>query len=91
MKRRMTNMQEVWLVYVIYHDGYNGTEVYSTKEKACGAADQLVFEFQQDGYTIADGYDDIVFSKDMINDVDFIRLVDKHGEVEITVEKKIVR
>lgn len=84
-------MKEVWLVYVIYqYDGYDDTEVYSTKEKACDAADQLVFEFKEDGYTIADGFDDIEFSKDMAGDCDCIRL-DKDGQVEITVEKKIIR
>lgn len=85
-------MKEVWLVYVVYqYDGYDNTEVYSTKEKACDAADQLVFEFKEDGYTIADGYDDIVFSEDMLGDYADTRLGDKYGEVEITVEKKRVR
>ena len=84
-------MKEVWLVYVIYqYDGYEDTEVYSTKERACDAADQLVFEFKEDGYAIADGFDDVNFVKDMTGDCDYIRL-DKNGEVEITVEKKIVR
>ena len=85
-------MKEVWLVYVVYqYDGYDDTEVYITKEKACDAADQLVFEFKEDGYTIADGYDDIVFSEDMLGDCAYTRLGDKYGEVEITVEKKRVR
>ena len=85
-------MKEVWLVYVVYqYDGYDNTEVYSTKEKACDAADQLVFEFKEDGYTIADGYDDIVFSEDVLGDRADTRLGDKYGEVEITVEKKCVR
>ena len=85
-------MQEVWLVYVVYqYDGYDNTEVYSTKEKACEAADQLVFEFQQDGYTIVNGYEDIVFSDDMVDDLDYTVLENKYGEVEITVEKKLIR
>ena len=85
-------MQEVWLVYVVYqYDGYDGAEVYSTKEKACDAADQLVFEFKEGGYVIADGYDDIVFSEDMTDDLDYITLENRDGEVEITVEKKIIR
>ena len=85
-------MQEVWLVYVIYqYDGYDNTGVYSTKEKACDAADQLVFEFKEDGYTIADGCDDTVFTKDMKDNWDYIRLENHDGQVEITVEKKLVR
>lgn len=85
-------MQEVWLVRVVYqYDVYDDTEVYSTKEKACEAADQLVFEFKQDGYVIADGYDDIVFLEDMTDDLDYTRLANNYGEVEITVEKKRVR
>lgn len=85
-------MNEVWLVYVIYqYDGYGGTEVYSTKAKACDAADQLVFEFKQDGYVVANGYADIDFSNEMANDLCYTRLMNKDGEVEITVEKKKVR
>lgn len=85
-------MQEVWLVYVIYqYDGYDDTEVYSTKEKACSVANQLVFEFKERGYTIVDGYDDVVFPKDIFNSIDYTRLGNNCGEVEITVEKKLVR
>lgn len=85
-------MKEVFLVYVVYqYDGYDNTEVYSTKEKACDAADQLVFEFQQDGYVVADGYADINFANEMAYDLCYTRLANKDGEVEITVEKKIVR
>ena len=84
-------MKEVWIVYVIYqYDGYGDTEVYETKERACDAADQLVFEFKEDGYVITDGFDDVDFATHMTGDCDYIRL-DKNGEVEITVEKKIVR
>lgn len=85
-------MQEVWLVYVVYqYDGYDNTEVYGTKEKACDAADQLVFEFKEDGYTIADGFDDVVFSENMEHELCYTRLTNKDGEVEITVEKKPIR
>lgn len=85
-------MIEVWLVRVEYqYDGYDTTEVYSTKEKACDAADQLVFEFKEDGYENGDGFDDIVFSEDMDDDMDYVILENKFGEVEITVEKKIVK
>jgi hypothetical protein len=87
-------MSEVWLVYVIYqYDGYDNTEVYSTKEKACEAADKLVSEFKHmsDGYTIADGFDDIVFTEDMKGDCDYIRLENHGGQVDITVEKKLIR
>lgn len=84
-------MKEVWIVYVLYqYDGYGDTEVYGTKEKACDAADQLVFEFKEGGYVIADDFDDVDFATHMIGDCDYIRL-DKNGEVEITVEKKMVR
>lgn len=87
-------MKEVWLVYVIYqYDGYENTEVYSTKEKACDAADQLVCEFknEHDPYMVADGFDDFVFSEEMQGDCDYIRLENHNGQVEITVEKKIIR
>jgi hypothetical protein len=85
-------MQEVWLVYVIYeYDGYDDTEVYNTKEKACEAADQLVFEFKQDGYQIDYGFDDIVFSEDMTNDCEYTVLESRNRHVEIVVEKKLVR
>lgn len=85
-------MQEVWLVYVVYqYDGYENTEVYSTKEKACEAAHQLVFEFEEDGYTIIDDVD-VVFAKPDGNwEWDYITLANDCGEVEIIVEKKIVR
>lgn len=85
-------MQEVWLVYVVYqYDGYDGAEVYSTKEKACEAADQLVFEFKEDGYAIADGFEDILFSENMDSNCEYTVLENHDGEVEITVLKKLVR
>lgn len=84
-------MKEVWLVYVIYqYDGYGDTEVYSTKEKACEAADQLIFEFKEEGYVVAEEFYDMTFTEDMAGDCDYTRL-DKDGEVEITVEKKVIR
>ena len=85
-------MQEVWLVRVVYqYDGYDDTEVYSTKEKACEAADQLVFEFKEDGYQIADGFYDDAFAEDMFDDMEYVILENKNGQVDITVEKKLVR
>ena len=85
-------MQEVWLVRVVYqYDGYDDTEVYSTKEKACEAADQLVFEFKESGYKNGDGFYDIVFAEEMDGDMDYIILENEFGQVEITVEKKIIR
>lgn len=84
-------MKEVWLVYVIsQNDGYDDTEVYGTKEKACDAADQLVFEFEQEGFTRVDETNEYYFIENMTGDCDSIRL-NKEGEVEITVEKKKVR
>ena len=84
-------MKEVWLVYVIsQNDGYDDTEVYDTKEKACDATDQLVFEFEQEGFTRIDKANEYCFIENMISDCDSIRL-NKEGEVEITVEKKKVR
>lgn len=85
-------MQEVWLVRVVYqYDGYDDTEVYSTKEKACEAADQLVFEFKADGYQMGDGFYDDAFVEDMFDDMEYVILENKNGQVEITVEKKMVR
>ena len=85
-------MQEVWLVRVVYqYDGYDDTEVYDTKEKACEAADQLVFEFKQDGYQIGDGFYDDAFVENMFDDMEYVILENKNGQVEITVEKKLVR
>ena len=85
-------MKEVWLVRVEYqYDGYDTTEVYDSKMKACDAADQLVFEFKNKGYQNGDGFYDIVFSEEMDDDMDYVILEDKFGEVEITVERKIVR
>lgn len=85
-------MNEVWLVYVIYqYDGYDDTEVYSTREKAVDAADQLIFEFKEDGYKVADGFKDITFEEAGYTNCNYIRLANGDGEVEITVEKKIVR
>ena len=84
-------MKEVWLVYVIsQNDGYDDTEVYATKEKACDAADQLVFEFKEEGFVIIDESNDFFFTENMVSDCHSIRL-NKEGEVEITVEKKKVR
>lgn len=85
-------MNEVWLVRVVYqYDGYDDTEVYDAKEKACDAADQLVFEFKEDGYKISDGFYDDAFTEDMFDDMEYVVLENKNGEVEITVEKKIVK
>ncbi len=88
-------MNEVWLVYVIYQfDGYDNTEVYSTREKAIDAADQLIFEFKEDGYKVAEGFEDLTFEEVLLlndSDVMYTRLTDGDGEVEITVEKKMVR
>lgn len=84
----------VYLVYVIYqYDGYDNTEVYETKEKAIEAANQLLFEFQQDGYEINLDYvdKDATFSDYIDDDLIFIRLSKDDGDVEVTVEKKIVR
>ena len=85
---------EVYLVYVIYqYDGYDNTEIYGTREKAIDAADQLLFEFQQDGYEINPDYadKDTTFSDCIDDDLICIRLSKDNGDVEITVEKKIVR
>lgn len=89
-------MNEVWLVYVIYQfDGYDNTEVYSTREKAIDAADQLIKEFKENNYKVSDDFEDITFEEAVLldagSDVMYIRLADWGGEVEITVEKKIVR
>ena len=84
----------VYLVYVIYqYDGYDITEVYSTREKAIDAADQLLFEFQQDGYEINPDYadKDATFSDCIDDDLICIRLSKDNGDVDITVEKKIIR
>ena len=85
-------MQEVWLVRVVYqYDGYDDTGVYGTKAKACEAADQLVFEFKEDGYQIGDGFYDDAFVEDILDDMDYVILENQNGQVEITVEKKLVR
>lgn len=84
----------VYLVYVIYqYDRYDNTEIYGTREKAINAADQLLFEFQQDGYEInPDCADrDATFSDCIDDDLIRIRLSKDNGDVEVTVEKKIVR
>ena len=84
----------VYLVYVIYqYDGYDNTEVYGTREKAVDAADQLLFEFQQDGYEINPDYadKDTTFSDCIDDDLFYIRLSKDNGDVDVTVEKKIVR
>jgi hypothetical protein len=84
-------MQEVWLVYVIYqYDGYDNTDVYDSKKKACEAADDLVFDFKQDGYELGDGCEDILFSRDMEDNWCCQILENKYGEVKICVEKKLV-
>ena len=84
----------VYLVYVIYqYDGYDNTEVYRTREKAIDAADQLLFEFQQDGYEVNPDYvdKDTTFSDCIDDDLICIRLSKYNGDVDVTVEKKIVR
>ena len=84
--------KEVYLVYVIdEHEGYDNTEVYSTEEKAVDAAEQLIFEYEQDGFTITKDYLDVVLERDIVSGCCSVRLSDKDGEVEITVEKKIIR
>lgn len=85
-------MNEVWLVYVIYqYDGYDDTEVYNTREKAVDAADQLIFEFKEDGFKVVDGFEDVTFEEAGYTNCNYIRLTNGYGEVEITVEKKTVR
>ena len=85
-------MQEVWLVRVVYqYDGYDDTEVYNTKARACEAANQLMFELKEDGYQIDDGFYDDAFMEDMFDDMEYVILENCNGGVEITVEKKIVR
>lgn len=85
-------MQEIWLVYIIYqYDGYDDTEVYSLKEKACRAADREVRKFKKEGYKIADGYDDVSFDILSADGFGYLRLENKDGEVEIVVEKKFLR
>ena len=87
-------MTIVYLVYVIYqYEGYGDTEVYGTREKAIDAADQLLFEFQQDGYEINPEYadKDATFSDCIDDDLICIRLSKDNGYVDVTVEKKIVR
>lgn len=84
----------VYLVYVIYqYDGYGDTEVYGTREKTINAADQLLFEFQQDGYEINPDYadKDATFSDYIDYDLICIRLSKDNGDVDVTVEKKFVR
>lgn len=85
---------KVYLVYVIYqYDGYDNTEVYGTRDKAIDAADQLLFEFQQDGYEINPDYadKDTSFEDFIDGSLMCIRLGNKDGDVEITLEEKIVR
>lgn len=87
-------MEEVWLVYVVYqYDGYENTEVYSTKEKACVAADELVSELKKmrDPYVVAEGFDERTFLGSMICDCGYTRLENRGGQVEITVERKQVK
>lgn len=85
---------KVYLVYVIYqYDGYDNAEVYSTRDKAIDAADQLLFEFQQDGYEINSDYadEDTSFEDFIDGSLMYIRLGNEDGDVEITLEEKIVR
>lgn len=88
---------EVYLVYILYqYDGYDDTSVYGTIGKAVDAADQLLFEFQQDGFKINTDYADEedTFStcfSELVNDgYVSIRLENNRGEVEIIVERKQV-
>jgi hypothetical protein len=88
----LPNKENVYLVYVIsQHEGYCDTEVYKTSETACDAAEQLVFEYEQDGYTIMPNYTNINFARDIISGCCSIRVENENDEVEIIVEKKIVR
>ena len=85
---------KVYMVYVIYeYDGYDNTEIYSTREKAVDAADQLLFEFQQDGYKINPDYadEDATFATCVDDTLVCIRLGNEKGDVEITIEEKTVR
>ena len=83
--------QSVYLVTTIYqYDGYDGTIVYSTKEKACEAADKLVKEFKSSGFVLAELCKEVVFTRDMDGDFCYTTLMKNDGEVEISVEKKII-
>ena len=66
--------------------------MYSTREKALDAADQLLLKFQHDGYKINPDYADenATFSENSNEDLIRIGLSDSDGDVEITVEKKKV-
>ena len=89
-------MKKVWLVYVIYqYDGYDDTKVYSSKLKACDEANRIIEEYKEEGYVSADGWNDTDFLTNM-NNKDFdnfyrTRLANEDGEVEISVEMKIVQ
>lgn len=85
---------EVYLVHLIYqYDGWDRTGVYSTREKAINAADELLAEQQQAGYEVNPDYSN---GYDKFSDCDdncecaVIRLSDNCGDCEIIVEKKNV-
>lgn len=82
---------KVWLVYVVYqYDGYYDIAVYSTKDKACDAADKLVHELRDAGYSTVDWCDSAIFSRDTNERSQCMVLANNYEGVEISVEMKIL-
>lgn len=82
--------KKVYMVYTIYqYDGYDDAEIYADATSAAEAADQLLSEFLNNGYTIDPEYGDENFSfADNPRESKFIRLNSSSGDVEITMEEK---
>lgn len=85
---------DVWLVCVVYqYDGYADTEVYETVEKANDAANQLLLDFQYDGYEINSDFSDVKRFDESCGDMAYVCLGNGNiiGHVEISRERKQVR
>ena len=82
--------KKVYMVYTIYqYDGYDDAEIYADATSAAEAADQLLSEFLNNGYTINPEYGDENFSfAGNPRESKFIRLNSSSGDVEITMEEK---
>lgn len=84
-------MNSVYLVYVIYqYDGYDDTDVFSSKEKAAEHADLLLNEFKQEGYEIINRDKNATF-KNIKDPYIYFRLGSDYGELDIILEEEAVK
>lgn len=81
----------VYIVNVIYqYDGYDSTEVFSTRVGAIKYGNTLVNKFKEDEYGYSEYNDKTSFNEKEVYKYACITLVNKNGEVRVSIERKIL-